>query len=304
MLYQKSKQNTEKNQHNFRACIPFYVLLDKDLSANEIRLYGLIEQMQSSTGIVVYSNRKLSEIIGVSHDSKMIIRMANTLKKKGYIKRTLTKVNIKNEVKELFIWNTCNPIMSPHDMANISPVRKTDNSVLEMNNLGVLEMNNLSVQEVHLSKSHNLKSHNINIIKTKKPKKIIIGDVSTSQKESLNDTSKSKPRLKSQIHIQEVISAYHEILPDLPRIRVVDAQLEGYIKRLCNDWPKYSESGSIFTIEAFRSYLVALREHPELSWLIKPYMTKNGNKKNNSLRTLIRPLTIAKVRNGEFAARQ
>ena len=79
------KQYTiEEYKLNYRACIPFYILLDKDLSLNEIRLYGLIEQLESSSKDVFISDRKFAEILGISHESNRVQAMKRKLIKKNY----------------------------------------------------------------------------------------------------------------------------------------------------------------------------------------------------------------------------
>ena len=71
----QSNYNIEDYKLNYRACIPFYILLDRDLSANEIKLYGLIEQLESCTGNVFFNKRTLAHILNVSHESGMIKKM-------------------------------------------------------------------------------------------------------------------------------------------------------------------------------------------------------------------------------------
>ena len=101
------KQYTiEEYKLNYRACIPFYILLDKDLSLNEIRLYGLIEQLESSSKDVFISDRKFAEILGISHESNRVQAMKRKLIKKNYIKRELRLVKIGKRQTEMHCWST------------------------------------------------------------------------------------------------------------------------------------------------------------------------------------------------------
>lgn len=73
----------------YQALIPHNILLDLDLSANEIRLYGLIETMHHNTGCVFYSNAGIAEILKVK--ARSIQRMTEKLKNKGYISKYFDK---------------------------------------------------------------------------------------------------------------------------------------------------------------------------------------------------------------------
>lgn len=93
-------------QLNYRAIIPFYVLFDPDLSSNEIRFYGLIEQMESSLPDVYITDRAIAYILNVSHKSKIVPRMFKKLKQKNYISREEREVKIGKRKYFLLCWNT------------------------------------------------------------------------------------------------------------------------------------------------------------------------------------------------------
>jgi hypothetical protein len=78
-----------------RALIPFHILFDKDLSQNELRLYGLVEHMESDSKIPFFNNRTIADKLGVSHESRIVGKMLANLKEKGYIKREHKEVTLK-----------------------------------------------------------------------------------------------------------------------------------------------------------------------------------------------------------------
>lgn len=92
-----------------RACIPFHILFDQDLSKNELIIYGLIEHMESNGKPVFFNNRTIAEKLGVSHESRIVGKMLTRLKDKGYISReekevsfTDRKGGIKKEIRLCF----------------------------------------------------------------------------------------------------------------------------------------------------------------------------------------------------------
>jgi hypothetical protein len=99
---------------------------------------------------------------------------------------------------------------------------------------------------------------------------------------------------------KEILDAYHEILPDCPKIKVLDFQFKRQLNKMRKDWPNYQKDGESFTIESFRGYLNLIKTH--YSWLIKPYTNANGNVRRNSLRNLTKEINLSKVVNGEFNA--
>jgi hypothetical protein len=94
---------------NYRAMIPYYVLLDLSLSANELRLYGIIEQIEASCNDVFITDRTLAYMLNIKHESKMIQRMARKLKSKNYIKREEKEVTINKKTSWLICWSIVKP---------------------------------------------------------------------------------------------------------------------------------------------------------------------------------------------------
>lgn len=99
---------------------------------------------------------------------------------------------------------------------------------------------------------------------------------------------------------QEVIDAYHEVLPECPQIKVVDNQLKSQLNHLRKHWPRYQKEGKSFSIESFKDYLNYIKQH--YPWFIKPYTTEGGMVKRNNLRVFTRQINITKIVNGEFSA--
>lgn len=79
-----------------RACIPFHILFDQELSKNELIVYGMIEHMESDNKAVFFNNRTIAEKLGVSHESRIVGKMLIKLKDKGYITREHKEVSFKD----------------------------------------------------------------------------------------------------------------------------------------------------------------------------------------------------------------
>ena len=97
----------------------------------------------------------------------------------------------------------------------------------------------------------------------------------------------------------EIVEAYHEVLPDCPKIKVIDTKLNNQLNHMKKNWPRYQKEGKEFSIDSFKDYLNYLKQH--YSWFTKPYTTQNGNKKQNNLRVFTREINITKIVNGEFS---
>ena len=73
-----------KNQ-SYRAMIPFEILYDLSLTTLHLRLYGLIEQLESNNKTPFFSLKWFAEKMGKSKER--IKTIARELRKKGYINR-------------------------------------------------------------------------------------------------------------------------------------------------------------------------------------------------------------------------
>jgi hypothetical protein len=130
------------------------------------------------------------------------------------------------------------------------------------------------------------------------------GNIYNIEENKLNNISEASaspvtPKLQKNINQLEtqVIEEYHSIFPECPKIHVVDARLQNAIKAMIRDWSKYS-GGFQFSMDGFRGFMFYVKE--KLPWFFEPYKTASGNIRRNSLRTLVRPTNLAKIRNNEF----
>jgi DNA-binding Lrp family transcriptional regulator len=90
-----------------RACIPFHILFDKDLSKNELLIYGMIEHLESDGKSVFFNNRTIAEKLGISHESGNVRKMISHLTEKGYIKREHKEVRFKRKGNIVSEWRWC-----------------------------------------------------------------------------------------------------------------------------------------------------------------------------------------------------
>lgn len=153
-----------------------------------------------------------------------------------------------------------------------------------------------SGHEVAAPAAHNIKKVN----KENKD----ISDFEKSQATTGGKTATAKP-LKPQVNkdeiVQEIVSVYHEELPDSPRIKKIGSrtsELYRLLLKLIKNWSEYSASNSEFSIEAFRQYLKFIKENHY--GFLQPYTTKEGNIRKNNLKTLIREDNILRFINDEF----
>ena len=108
--------NTQR-ELGYRAVIPFYILWDTDLTGNDLRFYGQIEQLESNPNPKVnatFSYQWIANQLGINR--RNAINIAKKLKNKGYISRIRIKGNT-------YIWNTVKKgvLVSLEDTAIVSP---------------------------------------------------------------------------------------------------------------------------------------------------------------------------------------
>lgn len=102
------------------------------------------------------------------------------------------------------------------------------------------------------------------------------------------------------VRTEEVIEAYHETLPECPKIKVCGNELTKQIRSMIKSWPKYQKQGQPFSIESFKDYLNYIKQH--YAWFIQPYVTESGKTKRNNLTNITREKNIVRIVNGEFSA--
>jgi hypothetical protein len=81
-----SMTNDNIRELNYRSCIPYFILFDRELSANHLRFYGIVEQMESNPNPKVnptFSYQWIADILGVNRRNAM--KIASDMKEKGYM---------------------------------------------------------------------------------------------------------------------------------------------------------------------------------------------------------------------------
>lgn len=116
-------------------------------------------------------------------------------------------------------------------------------------------------------------------------------------KDLLHSVSGDTP---ATISTKQILDAYHEVLPECPKIKVADKKLLTQMASMKKNWPKYQKDGKIFSIDSFKDYLNFIKAH--YSWFLAPYVTNSGRTKQNNLRVFTREINITKIVNGEFSA--
>lgn len=110
----------------YRALIPFHILFDKTLTANQLKIYGLIEQMESNPRAKPYFSFKwLAHLLGINERNAK--RNCQVLVNKNYIEH----VQIKNN---RWVWRTVKepieveqePSRSNTDQKNAQGVSRED----------------------------------------------------------------------------------------------------------------------------------------------------------------------------------
>lgn len=96
--------------------------------------------------------------------------------------------------------------------------------------------------------------------------------------------------------VNQVLDAYHETLPNMPKVRHVTTELRRAIKKMEAEWP--SLRNKVLTKEVASSYFEGLKELTP--FLLQPYKTKDGNIRRNRLINLVRLDTIKKFYNGDY----
>jgi len=117
------------------------------------------------------------------------------------------------------------------------------------------------------------------------------------QNKDIKENNKKKKK-QEVIPPQEIVDAYHETLPDSPKINYIDEPLQRQLRKMMANWPKYSASGSSFTIQRFIDFLKMVEIN--FSWFLSPYFNQSGRKRQNNLRHITREINISKIINGEF----
>lgn len=108
--------------------------------------------------------------------------------------------------------------------------------------------------------------------------------------------SDDSPAIPNSINIKEIVNISNEVCSEWPKIVKIDDKLKTKIIRMMNDWPSYADS--LFTLEQWTGFLLMLKKHHK--WMFQPYTKPSGKLGKWSLRTLVQPTQLAKIRNNEY----
>lgn len=117
----------------------------------------------------------------------------------------------------------------------------------------------------------------------------------TSTTSNINITTSDLPK----VSCEKVVEAYHDILPECPKIKVVGNDLTKQIRSMIKNWPKYQKEGKPFCIDSFKDYLNYIKTY--YPWFIQPYESATGKLKRNNLTNITREKNIVRIVNGEFS---
>ena len=220
----QSNYNIEDYKLNYRACIPFYILLDRDLSANEIKLYGLIEQLESCTGNVFFNKRTLAHILNVSHESGMIKKMTKKLKEKGYIQKEFREIILNGKKVEKLCWNTVKSGFINDEEEDLNVTK----GVAEIPTSRVAEIPTSRVAEVPTSRvaqlppynTHNNKTHNNMCVESKDKKNTPTqNEIITKEHQEIFDSKFENRNVKIEDLFEDCLNHYIELKKDITRFR-------------------------------------------------------------------------------------
>ena len=109
------------------------------------------------------------------------------------------------------------------------------------------------------------------------------------------NTTTSSSKSKSTEMMQEMIAVYRQTFPNNPQphARLISTTLQKTLQTLIKRWPEADPKGHPLDIEAFTRYMHALK-HGAPQFALGEYVTKEGNKKKNSMETFCRWNTLVK----------
>lgn len=94
---------------------------------------------------------------------------------------------------------------------------------------------------------------------------------------------------------QDIVDLYHEILPELPRVKVWDEQRQGFLRS------RWREDAKRQNLDWWRRFFTAVRTSP---WLMGQVPGREGRVFVCTLEWLIRPTNFRKVIEGHYADRR
>ena len=117
-------------------------------------------------------------------------------------------------------------------------------------------------------------------------------------KEEIKDISESgdSPAAGNDDFVQQVVDAYHDKLPEMPKIKIITDEVKKAVKILKKEWGNIK--GVDLTIERISKYFEGRRELTP--WILEPYKTQQGNYKRSRLINIIRIDNVRKFYNGDY----
>lgn len=136
-------------------------------------------------------------------------------------------------------------------------------------------------------------------VETNRPiPKLLSTNKNTTNSSSRKSTSKANPNEL----MRELINVYREEFPNNPQPHqtLISTSLEKVLRTLIKRWPEAEPQGLPITAKGFRRYMVGLRTLTP-KFALGEYVTKDGNKKKNSMETFCRWNTFVKFLEDQYS---
>lgn len=240
--------------------LQLYVLADDNLDLVESVIYCYFLSYHHAKRDIFVSNEFLAKITKTK--KRKVIYAISGLEKKGYIEKTVSK----------------------HNERVIKILDKDITSYQNNHTVKDLEENNTEVHLMH-GGVHNMHGGDApNAPYNKEDNK----EDNTAISESVDSPS--------TIKAQEIVNISNDLCRGWPKIIKIDSDLKNKITKMQKEWPSYADCE--FSLEGWRELLMMLKKHHD--WMFRPYTKPSGKLGKWSLRTLVTPKNLAKIRNNEF----
>lgn len=124
----------------------------------------------------------------------------------------------------------------------------------------------------------------------------------SSSNNTITTSVNSSSKLKANQLMRELIQVYREEFPNNPQPHqtLISTSLEKVLLTLIKRWPEADPCKNSLTPEAFRLYMRGLKDlSPKFS--LGEYVTKEGNRKKNSMETFCRWNTFVKFLEDQYS---
>lgn len=129
-----------------------------------------------------------------------------------------------------------------------------------------------------------------------------IPELTTTCSNNTITTNSSSSKVKIPELMRELIQVYREEFPNNPQPHetVMSTSLEKVLRALIKRWPEADPEKKPITSDSFRRYMVGLKQlSPKFA--LGEYVTKDGNKKKNSMETFCRWNTFVKFLEDQYS---